>query len=617
MKFRRLIITGLTAVGALFILTGQEAFAAESATPSDASYINDISDEETVTHDIVEGVDDSSHDSIVKDDICQGYGFEQIDESSFSTDYSFDIKTEGDIEADSFKSTSGVTVMNGVDYSAVYDYYYYVKRYPDIKAAYGDDQTKALNHFLKFGMSERRVAKENFDVTSYIKAYPDLRAVYRNDMSRYYEHYMKFGSREGRVSTGVTVMEDIVTSYDGFDYKDVYNFYFYMDYQKDLKKALGDLNDYGALEHFVKYGMREKRVASDEFHLLSYSNAHRDLREVYANNWPMYYIHYIKFGKAEKRVTSGVPYIKDPVTVKDGVDYSKVYDYMYYVKNNADLNTLLEGNDITALDHFVNQGMKRWRRGNASFDVISYGNAYRDLRDAFGGNYPKYYLHYIKFGYREGRVTQGVTRIVNPNYMYEGKDFSKVLDMVYYLENNKDVRDTYGGIDEKGIIGHFAKIGAYQGRLGKPEQASYNGVQNSGFRWPAPVSSNITSYFGERVSPGGIGSTNHKGIDIGSTRKNGKHVEINGTYAVASLPGTVYYVGYDEARGNYVLINHGEGLVTIYQHFSRNILSVGDKVGKGDPVGIIGSTGHSTGPHLHFEVVVNGTPRNPLNYVSP
>ena len=132
--------------------------------------------------------------------------------------------------------------------------------------------------------------------------------------------------------------------------------------------------------------------------------------------------------------------------------------------------------------------------------------------------------------------------------------------------------------------------------------ASFSG----GFIWPCPSSHRITSTFGGRASPGGIGSTNHKGIDIGAG---------SGSSVVAAAGGAVYFVGYNRARGNYVMVNHGGGFVTVYQHLSGFNCSVGQAVSQGDCIGFVGSTGYSTGPHLHFEVVINGTPVNPLGYV--
>ena len=124
------------------------------------------------------------------------------------------------------------------------------------------------------------------------------------------------------------------------------------------------------------------------------------------------------------------------------------------------------------------------------------------------------------------------------------------------------------------------------------------------FRWP--VSGRITSRFGGRRSPGGIGSTNHKGIDIAAPR---------GTAVCAADGGTVTYAGWMGGYGYLVRINHGNGYETYYGHNSSLTCSVGDHVYKGQQIARVGSTGNSTGNHCHFEVRLNGVARNPLNYL--
>ena len=124
------------------------------------------------------------------------------------------------------------------------------------------------------------------------------------------------------------------------------------------------------------------------------------------------------------------------------------------------------------------------------------------------------------------------------------------------------------------------------------------------FRWP--VSGRITSYFGGRKSPGGIGSTNHKGIDIAAPK---------GTPVYAADGGTVTYAGWMSGYGYLVRINHGNGYETYYGHNSSLTVSVGQHVYKGQQIARVGSTGNSTGNHCHFEVRYKGTPKNPLNYL--
>ena len=146
------------------------------------------------------------------------------------------------------------------------------------------------------------------------------------------------------------------------------------------------------------------------------------------------------------------------------------------------------------------------------------------------------------------------------------------------------------------------ELAAQQAAQGKPSNAALGG-----YIWPVS-SRRITSTFGGRASPGGIGSTNHKGIDIGGV---GYTSEIH-----AAKAGTVIVSQYSRSYGNYVVVSHGSGNTTLYAHMSSRKVSVGQYVNQGDVLGITGSTGNSTGPHLHFEITENGTRINPLKYLT-
>ncbi len=139
---------------------------------------------------------------------------------------------------------------------------------------------------------------------------------------------------------------------------------------------------------------------------------------------------------------------------------------------------------------------------------------------------------------------------------------------------------------------------------------TYNTVSlgNISFIWPCPASARITSAFGDRESPTAGASSNHKGIDIGAP---------TGSNIVAAASGTVTISTYSYSAGNYVMINHGGGVSTVYMHCSKLLVSVGDTVKQGDVIAKVGSTGYSTGPHLHFGIRQNGTYVNPSKYVSP
>jgi murein DD-endopeptidase MepM/ murein hydrolase activator NlpD len=138
-------------------------------------------------------------------------------------------------------------------------------------------------------------------------------------------------------------------------------------------------------------------------------------------------------------------------------------------------------------------------------------------------------------------------------------------------------------------------------------QALNRNLRYSGGRLLWPTTSNlITSYFGYRVHPI-YGTTRfHSGIDIGAPYGAPIYAAESGRVILAS-----YYDGY----GNCIIIDHGDGVSTLYAHCSSIIVKVGQYVSKGQIIGYVGSTGNSTGPHLHFEVRINGNPVNPFNYL--
>ncbi len=121
-----------------------------------------------------------------------------------------------------------------------------------------------------------------------------------------------------------------------------------------------------------------------------------------------------------------------------------------------------------------------------------------------------------------------------------------------------------------------------------------------------PISGTITSRFGGRTSPGGIGSTNHKGLDIAAKA---------GTAIKAAAAGTVTFAGYKGSLGNLIMIDNGNGVETYYAHCSKLYVSKGQKVKAGDKIAAVGQTGTATGPHLHLEIHVNGKAVNPQKYV--
>ena len=129
----------------------------------------------------------------------------------------------------------------------------------------------------------------------------------------------------------------------------------------------------------------------------------------------------------------------------------------------------------------------------------------------------------------------------------------------------------------------------------------------SNLQWPVPSCTLITSRFGYRVAPTTGASTYHGGLDVGAGM---------GASIVAAGAGDVIYAGENGGYGNCVMIDHGNGVVTVYAHMSSIGVSYGQYVTAGQYVGAVGSTGVSTGPHCHFEIRINGAQTDPAAYFS-
>ena len=177
--------------------------------------------------------------------------------------------------------------------------------------------------------------------------------------------------------------------------------------------------------------------------------------------------------------------------------------------------------------------------------------------------------------------------------------------LVAEIENNESEYQT--ALDE--IDAEEEAIQAEIVRLSR-ELAAANGDTGAalgGYIWPVS-SRRITSPFGPRNTGIPGASTNHKGVDIGGV---GYTTEVH-----AAKAGTVIVSQRSSSYGEYVVVSHGSGNTTLYAHMSSRSVSVGDYVDQGDVLGITGSTGISSGPHLHFEITENGSRVNPLNYLT-
>ena len=183
------------------------------------------------------------------------------------------------------------------------------------------------------------------------------------------------------------------------------------------------------------------------------------------------------------------------------------------------------------------------------------------------------------------------------------------------LENTKSLRQQYISklsVEEQALQ---AKIDEYNAQYEALEQEIRTIALNSisaeyiggAMAWPVPGYTKITSEFKMRVHPITGVYKLHTGVDIGAP---------TGTNFIAAADGVVTKAGWNNAYGNMVIIDHGGGISTLYAHGSEIMVEVGQQVKQKDTVLKVGSTGYATGPHAHFEVRVNGTPVQPLEYIT-
>lgn len=171
-------------------------------------------------------------------------------------------------------------------------------------------------------------------------------------------------------------------------------------------------------------------------------------------------------------------------------------------------------------------------------------------------------------------VTVSELKSANPNKSFQGKEWifipSKV-GIAYFLKDTYVVED-------------------------------YRGLGSGRFLWPVPNFYRVSSHFGPR------GRRHHDGIDIPAP---------SGTPIIASDTGVVIYSDNGiRGYGNMIVIAHGDDIFTVYAHNRKNKVDKGDRVEKGQVIGLVGNTGRSTGPHLHYEIRVKNKVRNPAQYLS-
>ena len=195
------------------------------------------------------------------------------------------------------------------------------------------------------------------------------------------------------------------------------------------------------------------------------------------------------------------------------------------------------------------------------------------------------------------------------------KEYESQLSILESKKSTKEKYLTTLKTDYKQLEASVDKMNQEADKLTKEIQAAASKSSNSKYMggtmtWPLPGFYYITSPFGNRLHPILKTYKLHTGVDIAGSGCNGSKV-------VAAADGKVITAKYNTAYGNYVVIDHGGGITTLYAHSSKLVVSAGQQVKAGQEIMKVGTTGYSTGPHLHFEVRENGNYVNPLNgYIS-
>ncbi len=268
-------------------------------------------------------------------------------------------------------STAGtsVTIPNALK-DWFFDADFYVRKYPDLQKAYGNDAQKLYDHFINYGIKEGRQGSYFFDVAYYRTNNADLKAAFGNDNIAAFKHFVQNGQYENRLySAELTAVKDLIFNAD-----------FYSSHYADLKNTFG--NNTGKLfSHFMISGIKEGRSASQVFDISVYLNDNADLKAAFGRNYWRAMKHFVENGRNEKRAVS------------------PILDVKYYTTKYSDLASM---NSLQAMSHLLKNGMTEGRRGSEEFDPSFYFNYYSDLA-LNGVTKATCYKHYLLYGMDEGR----------------------------------------------------------------------------------------------------------------------------------------------------------------------------------------------------------------------
>lgn len=227
-------------------------------------------------------------------------------------------------------------------------------------------------------------------------------------------------------------------------------------------------------------------------------------------------------------------------------------------------------------------------------------NVIKQIEDNLNIEYTTYAITYNKENIAYTSTMEKAEEVID-DLETEKIDTDNVGILQVYSDRYEDIK-----VDSSEEIIKKISTAIEEKKTEKNIKIAKNNNSNNSIFTVKPISGVITSRYGHRSSPGGIGSTNHKGMDISAK---------SGTTIKAAATGTVKFAGYKGSLGNLVIIESEKGIETYYGHCSKIYVKKGQKVTAGDKIAAVGQTGAATGPHLHLEIHVNGKVINPQKYL--
>ena len=270
----------------------------------------------------------------------------------------------------------------------VFDAVYYANTYPDLKAAYGYDETKLFKHFVELGVSEGRAGSALFDIKHYVNNNADLKKAFGTNYVAAFNHFTGGGSRENRsYSATLDSIRDLI-----------FNVGVYYSRNEDLQKAFG-LHEGALFEHFMFSGIAEGRTASPYFDVNWYLNQNSDLKAAYGTNYWEAFKHFLGAGNSSQHKAS------------------IVVDTVYYTKNSSDLTGY---STMAAVRHYKEYGAKEGRRASAEFNAAFYYANNPDIHSLF--SMETACVHYVQSGIVEGRAGSD-DKLLSGTCSYLGANF--------------------------------------------------------------------------------------------------------------------------------------------------------------------------------------------------